>query len=231
MLAIPITEPIDLTVVNSILVSDPFIPVPGLINVRDLNDGTEPHFKQGYMFRSGSLEQLTDQGKETLISLGITDIFDLRSEKEHNANPDPEIPGIKNHWTPPTRSSNDTQNGGSASEEPPSSFSQMYLALLPTYQASIRAVFSHARDQPNRPFLFHCTAGKDRTGLVAALLLGLIGASLSYINHDYALTRVGIEPARAFLLQKVAPGLAVGTPAEQQRSLEELAGRYYTGIP
>jgi hypothetical protein len=45
------------------------------------------------------------------------------------------------------------------------------------------------------------TAGKDRTGVLAALLLSLAGASHSLIAYDYALTRVGVEPSREVLLQ------------------------------
>ncbi|KAF4624021.1 hypothetical protein G7Y89_g14151 [Cudoniella acicularis] len=44
------------------------------------------------------------------------------------------------------------------------------------------------------------TAGKDRTGLIAAMILALTGASKEEIARDYALTRVGIEPSREFLL-------------------------------
>ena len=49
--------------------------------------------------------------------------------------------------------------------------------------------------------LFHCTAGEDRTGVLAALLLALAGAEKEVIAYDYALTRVGIEPEREMLLQ------------------------------
>lgn len=80
----------------------------------------------------------------------------------------------------------------------------MYSSLLDTHQPSLKAVLHHILEQPNKPFLFHCTAGKDRTGVVAAIILSLAGAPIEEIQRDYALSRVGIEPVREFLMTKVA---------------------------
>jgi protein-tyrosine phosphatase len=48
------------------------------------------------------------------------------------------------------------------------------------------------------PAVFHCAAGKDRTGLLAALLLGALGVDDEIIVHDYALTRAGMDRIRAW---------------------------------
>jgi protein tyrosine/serine phosphatase len=48
---------------------------------------------------------------------------------------------------------------------------------------------------------YNPAAGKDRTGVLAALLLSLAGASKEVIAHDYVLTRIGVEPSRDMLLQ------------------------------
>lgn len=222
LLATSIQEPIDLTIVNSLLLSPPFTPVPGLFNVRNLNDGKQPQFRHNYMFRAGSFEKLTDEGKQSLTSLGITDIFDLRSERERKVQPDPEIAGITNHWYPSTivdLTTTPQQNP----TKPTFSFTKMYSGMLVTHNASFKAVFEHIRDHPDRPFLFHCTAGKDRTGLMAALILGLADVPLEYINHDYALTRIGIEPVREFMIHR----LTAGNP----KALEDLFTLEYTRVP
>lgn len=95
--------------------------------------------------------------------------------------------------------------------------------MLETHKAGFRSVLTHVRDQPDRPFLFHCTAGKDRTGVLAAVILGLVGADADTINHDYCLTRIGTEPARAFLTTKLFKGRPI--------DLEDPLIRAYAKIP
>lgn len=52
-------------------------------------------------------------------------------------------------------------------------------------------------------------AGKDRTGVAAAVILRLAGLSPEYIAREYSLTRIGIEPARDFLIMKLTGGKTV----------------------
>ncbi|KAK4631257.1 hypothetical protein CLAFUW4_02472 [Fulvia fulva] len=80
----------------------------------------------------------------------------------------------------------------------------MYALMVKTHQPIFKAVFQHMLDRPGEPFLFHCTVGKDRTGVLAALIQSLAGTSVSDIQRDYALTRVGIEPVKGLLKQKAA---------------------------
>lgn len=201
------TKPIDSEIVQSILSSPPFISLPGLFNARDLSDDTLSEVRSNYIYRSGSLESLTATGGQAFISLDIAHIFDLRSERERKSAPEPDLPGISFSWHPstyddptnPTHITATTYRDANSGEY---SLVQMYLDMLTSHRESFKAVFDHILNHPDKPFLFHCTAGKDRTGLLAALILGLAGVSLDYINRDYALTRVGVEPVREFLLQK-----------------------------
>jgi len=64
---------------------------------------------------------------------------------------------------------------------------------------AFEAIFKHFLERPGEACLFHCTAGKDRTGLVAALILMLLGVADADITRDYALTTLGLEPARETL--------------------------------
>lgn len=66
------------------------------------------------------------------------------------------------------------------------------------------AVLRHIMDKPAEGCLFHCTAGKDRTGLMAAILLKLAGIDDEAVCRDYALTRVGREPAREMIMARLA---------------------------
>lgn len=209
-IATPITEPIPSPITDRLFASSPFISIPGLFNARDLSDVTQPasNIRPAYIYRSGSLEKLTEEGRTALLAQGITTVFDLRSHRERSTNSEPSLPGIQTLWQPSTLD-NDIAAAGATHQEPDRtnfSFAKMYAEMLISHRASLKAVFEHIRDQPDRPFLFHCTAGKDRTGLMAALILGVAGCSIEYINRDYALTRIGIEPVRDFLIAKLMAG-------------------------
>lgn len=108
----------DPELVRRTLSSPPFHTVEGVINFRDfglLSDsdsfnnekgGNAPHIRPGVLFRSGELVRLTDKGKTALSDLGVTTVFDLRSESEirkyQSATPD--IPGVRFVHVPVTDS-------------------------------------------------------------------------------------------------------------------------------
>lgn len=79
----------------SLLAKSPFVNVEGLINPRDLNDGSLESMKRGLAYRSGSLEVMSSKGTQQLQALGIKKIIDLRSAEEISAFPDPAIAGIE----------------------------------------------------------------------------------------------------------------------------------------
>ena len=66
-----------------------------MFNIRDISEGINTAIRRDYVFRSGSLEKITDKGKAGLRDLGIKTIFDLRSAREIAAFPDPEIEGVE----------------------------------------------------------------------------------------------------------------------------------------
>ncbi|MGL5406233.1 MAG: tyrosine-protein phosphatase [Propionibacteriaceae bacterium] len=70
----------------------------------------------------------------------------------------------------------------------------IYVDMLEQGSASFVRVISAIAEAPDGAVLVHCTAGKDRTGLVMALLLGLLGVSDEDIVDDYAMTRENLAP-------------------------------------
>jgi protein tyrosine/serine phosphatase len=76
----------------------------------------------------------------------------------------------------------------------------MYGNVLKTHRDTYKAVFERLRDGEGG-VLFHCTAGKDRTGVLAALIHGLVESPEDVITADYELTRIGVEPFREHLIQ------------------------------
>ncbi|KAI2602073.1 protein-tyrosine phosphatase-like protein [Hypoxylon sp. NC1633] len=196
-----------------VLASPPFIFVDGTFNTRDLGLVPGSPVRAGFAFRSGALFQVTDNGRAVLgAKLGVRRVFDLRSPEERGVAPDPLLDGVENTWIQSSRPDSTPDldlfvpGGGEAG------YRAMYLEVIDVYRDSWRAVLEHVRDRPSDPFLVHCTAGRDRTGVIAGLLLALAGASPETIVLDYLLSRIGTEPVRLMLLQFAV----AGTNAENQ---------------
>ncbi len=88
-----------------------------------------------------------------------------------------------------------------------------YLHYLDFDPAPWRRVFEILSDEERHPVLIHCTAGKDRTGVVTALLLSLLGVDRAVIEEDYALTNRDVERQVEFVEQ--GPGLPQGVSRDE----------------
>ncbi|KAI0080790.1 hypothetical protein K474DRAFT_1636729 [Panus rudis PR-1116 ss-1] len=208
-------EPLDPVYVNERLSKPPFVSIPGVVNVRDLGSyqTDKPGFitKPGYAFRSGEISSITDEGKARFRELGITTVYDLRSDTEIAkwTSPCPQIEGVDIVRTPvfqvedysPEMMAKRYELYASGKTE---AFMELYSQILEHGGRAFGAILRHVRDRPNDPFIFHCTAGKDRTGVIAAILLKLVGVSDEDIAEDYALTRVGREPFRQKIMARLA---------------------------
>jgi len=81
---------------------------------------------------------------------------------------------------------------------------ELYTQILDHAGSAVGTILRHIRDKPTEGCLFHCTAGKDRTGVIAAILLKLAGADDEAIAKDYALTRVGREQNRNIIMARLS---------------------------
>ncbi|KAK7060362.1 hypothetical protein VNI00_001127 [Paramarasmius palmivorus] len=208
--------PLDPSYVQEILSKPPFVTIEGVINARDLGgypstSAPTKFTKHRLAYRSAELASITDKGKEQLRDLGVTTVFDLRSDTEiekYNS-PLPSIEGVEVLRTPvfkqedhsPEMMAKRYQLYASGKTE---AFMELYSQILDHAGPAFGAILRHVRDRPNEACLFHCTAGKDRTGLIAAIILKLAGVEDQNIAEDYALTRVGREPARAKIMQRLS---------------------------
>lgn len=218
LLATSIREPLPEAAVEQYLASPPFIPVPHALNLRTLSS---PHLlAPNRIFRSGALGHLPASVLGTLrTTYNITTIYDLRSRREREWNPSPDIEGVETIWIPSTSDISGAalpSGDAEAVEKPKQVISDTKPAdvvekngqvvsvkidqnVLKLYKEAYRAVFQRLMEPDTGNVLFHCTAGKDRTGMLAALILALVGASEEEIEADYALSRIGIEPFRTQL--------------------------------
>ncbi|CAI7644336.1 hypothetical protein N7533_005443 [Penicillium manginii] len=219
-----IETPIPETTVSKIISLPPFITVPGVSNFRDLSH--DEKLRAGYVYRSGNLSDITEEGKAILTKqLGITTIFDLRNEGERLRAPSPVIEGLDTIWMPyGARPASLDLRDFAGEDTSATGFVKMYTGILDAATPAFSQVFSHIRDQPDDPFIFHCSAGKDRTGVLAALILLLIGRTHDDIINDYILTRVALENVRESLTEALALEGGTDHLSPEAKGMLELSG-------
>jgi protein-tyrosine phosphatase len=122
-------------------------------------------------------------GREALIAYGVTTVLDLRSPRELLKSPNPFADGSGPAFVSiPLIDDANMREVGEAAD-----MYDRYLMILDQRQEAFSAVFT-AVAEAEGPIVFHCFAGKDRTGLVAAILLSLAGVTKEAIVADFAET-------------------------------------------
>lgn len=156
--------------------------------------------QRGVFFRSNEL-QLTHEDAATIAGLGITAIYDLRETSETQAHPDVEVPGASWHHVQvtgiPLGVVSELVDPGAAED----AICDVYRRFItdPASRASF-AVLLRGLATSESPQLFHCTAGKDRTGWTAALLLRLVGVPEDVVVTDYLRTNdIGLATREKYL--------------------------------
>ncbi|WP_390892602.1 tyrosine-protein phosphatase [Listeria booriae] len=171
------------------------IPLEGCFNFRDLGgyvNTAGKTVKWGKLYRSSLLTNITEKDKDTLEKLGVSWICDLRSTSEIAAKPTPALAHIKNRHIPIGTAKNESTE--SQKIDLPDDH-RVYEPLMgESYRVfaqskdGFREIFNDIIEKEEVPFLFHCTAGKDRTGVLGALLLKLLDVPENTILADYELT-------------------------------------------
>ncbi|KAF8437257.1 protein-tyrosine phosphatase-like protein [Boletus edulis BED1] len=230
-------EALDPVYVADILSRPPFVQISGVCNVRDLGSypTTTPNLitKPGYAFRSAEVSHITVQGMQQMRALGITTVFDLRSDPEMQkySTPIPTIEGVQilrapvfksEDYSPETMARRFELYASGTTE----AFMKLYSQILDHGGHAFGTILRHVRDRPNAPFLFHCTAGKDRTGIAAAILFKLVGVEDHLVCQDYSLTRIGREPDREKVLRRLSKEPLFA--ANFELALRMLTSRYDT---
>jgi protein-tyrosine phosphatase len=162
--------------------------IPGLLNARDLGgyptlDGGTTRARS--LLRADDLAQLTPDGLEALRRYGIETILDLRWPQEIARYPSPvaaALPQVRyEHVSLLTHTEDEWRlRSRDVSKE------LWKCGVLEHVRAELRQALAVIAGASAGPLLFHCVAGKDRTGLIAALLLALADATPAAIAADYA---------------------------------------------
>jgi protein-tyrosine phosphatase len=166
----------------------------GAPNFRDLGGyttGDGRRVRHGQLFRSGVLSDVTDADIERLTGIGMKTVVDLRSPGEIAERPNRLPPGAIAVEVPVTDVSMSPKSwaeriAAGASE---GMGAEMLLTGNRAFARELRAAFGRvlalAMDATHRPIVFHCTAGKDRTGFASALVLLSLGVPVDAVVDDY----------------------------------------------
>jgi protein tyrosine/serine phosphatase len=212
------------------------IDVEGCSNFRDLGgypteSGGELRWR--VVFRSDGLHELTRAGVATLrdeIELGH--IIDLRSDAELGFDGRGLLEQEAMHFHHmalfPDHSGNERASARDVS------LGKLYLGMVAHAGPRLAAVIDELSHN-DTPSVFHCSAGKDRTGVISALLLGTLGVANDIIVADYAATREGLEGIVAKLSRSkgyentwkaLPPHTLHADPETMVEFLAELSARY-----
>ncbi|MCD4533250.1 tyrosine-protein phosphatase [Nocardioides sp. cx-169] len=159
--------------------------------------------RRGVLYRSNELT-LTDEDAEALSRLGITTIFDLRDAHEVEAHPDAPVPGATWRHVEVRGIPMDAVVTLGTREQGLAVMREVYRGFVekPGGREAFR-VLLHEIASGDAPQLFHCTAGKDRTGWAAALLLHIAGVDADTILQDYLATNTIASATRTKYLAMV----------------------------
>jgi len=158
------------------------------------------HLKKGLLYRSGDLSKATDADLDYLSSLGIKTIFDLRSEGERQRQPD-RVPVAKpfTFFNIPMRPIVDYHArslrrlfslmfGRERRMDYVAESYKAYREYATSYLPQLKTLFQRISHPENLPVLIHCSAGKDRTGVVSGLIQLVLGVSAETVMDDYLKT-------------------------------------------
>jgi protein-tyrosine phosphatase len=225
---------------SAVVAADRRVQFEGISNFRDLGGyrtSTGATVRWGLLFRSDALHGLSEGDLERYEGLGLRVVYDLRREDERDERPDP-VPSrvltiVGRGPDEPFVSQASPRMTAADGERV---LQEMYVGLLEHSALQIGELVTGLVADDGLPAVFHCHAGKDRTGIVAALLLEALGVAREHVLDDYELTaryRLRSEQESSFgrlveagLSPEAAAGVLTTPRWAMQHALDELDARY-----
>lgn len=155
----------------------------GLLNFRDLAGipTASGVIRPGILYRSESLSDLTDDGRDALAASSIGTVIDLRSTAEATRSP-----GVATDSVSPRLIAIPMLDGAiPTSLDDARPLAESYATLVREHGPDFARIARVVADT-DRGVLIHCTAGKDRTGLAVALILRAVGGEWEAVRADYS---------------------------------------------
>ena len=173
----------------------------GCVNIRDLGGlptGSGAETLYGAVVRADNVHRLSRAGWEQLVGYGIRTVVDLRFDEERARDPhgEPPVPVVHvslfgahdpaeaERLDALTRAATDAATATTAH----------YLDALERCRGPIASAVRAVIGAPPGGVVVHCFVGKDRTGIVSALLLGAVGVPPDVVARDYALSQARVAP-------------------------------------
>ncbi len=189
--------------------------VRGVENFRDLGgytgfDGRT--VKWGCLYRSGQLSNLNNRGLTTLSNLNLHTVIDFRSKLEVEKHPNRLPPGTRQINLPILGQLNKDmeqevhsriKNNNFLDFKPEDFFLAAYQEFATGFTPKYKSFVHTVLNAKGSPVLWHCTAGKDRTGFASAILLQLLGVDLDIIYQDYLLSNQYMKRMNKILMLAV----------------------------
>ena len=184
---------------------DRHVSFDALFNVRDLggyatSDGRHTRWQR--LYRADGLNRVQGEDLERLAALGLRTVVDLRTPNERverGSFPVEAMP-VDYHHFPVLQQTWEGQTLD-ATIDGADFLTARFWEMLEVGSDAIAGALRVLADERVYPAVFHCAAGKDRTGVLAALVLGLLGVPDATIAADYGLSRVGMLSMMAWIRQ------------------------------
>lgn len=186
------------------------IVLDGTSNTRELGgyktkDGRS--LKWGVLYRSDKLSELTDADQEYLLQLGIKRVIDFRSSEEKQNEPD-QLPSTLKYIEMPIEADGAIRPKveailkGDLNEDVGAILVETNKEFISDFSGVYKG-FIESLIENQEPTLFHCTAGKDRAGFAAALVLLAVGVPEKIVIEDYMKTNKYTEETIQDYINKI----------------------------
>lgn len=182
------------------------LPMLGAYNVRDLGgytSGNNKTIRWNTLFRSGDLNNLTEEDLDFLSAIPIQTTIDFREEAEISVSPDQVIPSVKNQYFFPIKTGSIIEFQKITPELAPTILIDANRSFVINNQDVYSRFFEILMQEENLPILFHCSAGKDRAGFAAVLFLSSLGVDRTVILQDYLLTNDCLRDKYAAIIEAI----------------------------
>ncbi len=207
------------------------VPLEGAFNFRDLGgyptaDGRRT--RAGRLYRSDGLQELSAADVELLRGQGLRTIVDLRTPEEVARFGRGPLAGEPVHYEHVTVIRSDAGESLAAPET--DDLAERYLWYLDIGRAAMVHALELAGDPDAQPLVFHCAAGKDRTGVLAALILDSVGVTQEAIVADYARTNDYLGPILERLTASADPDQVRSVPPSRLLVEADTMERFLTRL-
>jgi len=171
------------------------IPLQGAWNTRTFAglQGTHGPIPASAFVRTSDLGRLTAADRDALAAAGVTLDIDLRTADEQAQSPDLLADDARFAYQRISLMGTEKMDLQKMMTTFPDSLGAAYVQWLDHSQPQFKQVFQRIAAEREGTVLFHCTAGKDRTGIIAGLLLDLAGVPRADIVHNYAISAHYLE--------------------------------------